>query len=77
MKNNEAIVTAAVQQNGLALQYASEEMKGDEQIVLAAVQSYLKEAPFMKGNTGNIYSFWPGLSEHMKRNSRVRQAYGL
>lgn len=37
MKNNEAIVTAAVQQNVAALKYASEEMKNNEPIVMVAV----------------------------------------
>ena len=38
MKNNEKVVLAAVQQNGISLLYASEDMKNNEKVVLAAVQ---------------------------------------
>ena len=38
MKNDRGVVMmAAVTQNGRALKYASEEMKGDKDVVLAAV----------------------------------------
>ena len=38
LKNNRAIVLAAVRQDGWALQHASESLKDDEEIVLAAVR---------------------------------------
>ena len=38
MKNDKEVVVTAVQQNGLALNYASESMKNDKEVVLTAVQ---------------------------------------
>ena len=38
MKNNEAVVTAAVQQNGHALKHTAEELKNNVAIVMAAAQ---------------------------------------
>merc|ERR1712228_861283 len=38
MENNEKVVLAAVQQDGLSLVFASEDMKNNEKVVLAAVQ---------------------------------------
>ena len=38
MKNNEAIVMAAVQRNGIALEHTSEEMTDNEATIMAAVQ---------------------------------------
>eukprot|EP00971_Amphidinium_carterae_P189250 3756702-Amphidinium_carterae.1 len=40
LKRHRAIVLAAVEQDGLALQFAAEELKGDGAIVLAAVQRH-------------------------------------
>jgi hypothetical protein len=34
------VVLAVVQQNGKALEYASEELRGDREVVLAAVQQH-------------------------------------
>ena len=38
MQDDKAVVLAAVGQNGLALQYASEQMQDDKAVVLAAVE---------------------------------------
>ena len=38
MKGNATVVTAAINQNGLALEYASREMQNNKHIVMAAVQ---------------------------------------
>ena len=51
------IVTAAVQHNGLALEHAPEEMKGDIRIVMAAVQQNWLALKFV--------------SEEMKNNERI------
>jgi len=37
MKNEKSVVTAAVKQNGVALEYASKAIKEDREVVLAAV----------------------------------------
>ena len=38
MKNKESVVLVAVQQTGYLLEYASEEMKNNDTVVLAAVE---------------------------------------
>ena len=38
LQNDKEVVLAAVQQNGLALEFASDKLKADRKVVLAAVQ---------------------------------------
>lgn len=50
MKNNVEVVIAAVQQNGHALRYASDERKNNFDIVMAAVQQQEVEMELIAAN---------------------------
>ena len=72
IKANEAIVTALVTQNGLALEHASEEMKGNLPIVTAAVQSLRKAYTSLEDNYWNgLLTKW-GTSKDMRRKALAK-----
>ncbi len=70
MKNNERIVTAAVTQNGMALEHVSAEMKGYDEVVLAAIQ-YGSKNGWDKDNSKIVLDNW-GIAEQMKQSELAK-----
>ncbi len=81
MKGDRAVCLAAVQQHvtgGRTLQYASEAMRRNEKIVIAAIQSHLKGYPADKGDLGELKKMaLEYIPEQMLQNSNVRKAAGI
>merc|ERR1712232_820696 len=61
-----------------AIAWMSDEMKHDEDIVVAAIQSYIIRYPEDKGNISELRSYpLKHVPEQMLQNSRVRAAAGI